>query len=84
LMMAATASSSTDSGPLAFAGKFSVDPTTGGAVLAVPLFAPAGRNGVGPALGLVYSPFAGNGPTTGAAAGHRRRSTSETTARPTP
>jgi len=64
LMMAASASTSgsTDIRPLSFAGNFSVDPTTGSAVMAVPLFVPAGRNGVGPSLGLSYSPFVGNGP----------------------
>jgi RHS repeat-associated protein len=42
--------------------KFSVNPATGSASLAVPIYTPSGRAGVSPSLSLSYSSGGGNGP----------------------
>ncbi len=45
-----------------FSKTLSVDPRSGSAAVAIPLYIPQGRGGISPALGLSYAPTNGNGP----------------------
>ncbi len=61
LLAAASTTASSGSGAQAFSKTLSVDPRSGSAAVAVPLYIPEGRGGVSPSLGLAYAPTNGNG-----------------------